>query len=148
MDWIEAARNAGWHEHRLRVRYGETDQMGVVHHANYLLYVEEGRTRLMESLGYSYARLEEEGFGLPVRKTALRFRASAKYDDELVVLSRIERVGGASLAFRYEVRSSAGELLAESSTELACVDLASPQRRPRMLPEGLRAVLGAAAGRA
>ena len=146
MDWLETARSAGWHEHRLRVRYGETDQMGVVHHANYLLYMEDGRTRLMESLGCSYARLEQQGFGLPVRKTALRFRAPAKYDDELVVLSRVERVGGASVAFRYEVRSSAGEPLAEGSTELACIDLATPERRPRMLPDGLRALLEAAAG--
>jgi acyl-CoA thioester hydrolase len=138
MDWIEAKERAGWHAHRLRVRYGETDQMGVVHHANYLLYMEEGRTRMMASLGCSYAELERSGIGLPVRKASLRFRAPARYDDELVVLTRLERVGGASVAFQYEVRSHADALLAEGSSELACVDLASPERRPRFLPDEVR----------
>jgi acyl-CoA thioester hydrolase len=139
MDWTLAKQRAGWHAHRLRVRYGETDQMGVVHHANYLLYMEEGRTRMMASLGCSYAELERTGVGLPVRKTSLRFRAPARYDDELVVLARLERVGGASVSFQYEVCSSAGALLAEGSSELACVDLASPERRPRFLPDHVRA---------
>ena len=139
--WIEAAREAGWHEHRLRVRYGETDQMGVVHHANYLLYMEDGRTRLMESLGCSYAQLERDGLGMPVRKTALRFRSPAHYDDELVVLSRVERLGGASLAFRYEIRSVTGLALAEGSTELACIDLTHPERRPCLIPDAVRELL-------
>ena len=141
MDWIETAREAGWHAHGVRVRYGETDQMGVVHHANYLLYMEDGRTHLMESLGCSYARMERDGIGLPVRKASLRFRSPARYDDRLVVLSRVERLGGASIAFAYEVRSSTGALHAEGSTELACVDLTHPERRPRMFPEPLRALL-------
>jgi acyl-CoA thioester hydrolase len=113
--------------------------MGVVHHANYLLYMEEGRTRMMASLGCSYAELERSGIGLPVRKAALRFRAPARYDDEVVVLTRLERVGSASVAFQYEVRSHADALLAEGSSELACVDLASPERRPRFLPDHVRA---------
>src|SRR5580765_3234482 len=70
------------HEHRLRVRYAETDQMGVVHHANYLLYLEESRTRMMAELGCSYAELEQSGWALPVRRTELRFRAPAYYDEE------------------------------------------------------------------
>ena len=141
-DWRERARGAGWHLHPVRVRYGETDQMGVVHHANYLLYMEDGRTHLMESLGCSYARMERAGLGLPVRRTALRFRSPARYDDRLLVLTRIERVGGASVTFRYEVRSTAGALRVEGSTELACIDLEHPERRPRMIPDELRALLG------
>jgi acyl-CoA thioester hydrolase len=69
------------YEHLLRVRYGETDQMGVVHHANYLLYMEEARTAFMASVGCSYGGLERDGIGLPVRRTEVRYRASARYED-------------------------------------------------------------------
>src|SRR5215203_5845861 len=77
------------HEHRLRVRYAETDQMGVVHHANYLLYVEEARTRLMSERGCSYAELERAGWGLPVRRVEVRYRAPALYVEKLVVPTRV-----------------------------------------------------------
>ena len=130
-----------WHEHRLRVRYGETDKMGVVYHANYLVYMEEGRTRLMESLGCSYAGLERAGWALVVRKAALRYRASARYDDELVVRTRVDRLGGASVLFAYEIRDTAGRLLVDGSTELACVDQRREDPRPALLPEDLRALL-------
>jgi len=130
---------AGWHEHRLRVRYGETDQMGVAHHANYLLYFEEGRTRLMESLGVSYAEVEASGYGLPVRKVELRYRIPARYDQQLVVRSRVARVRGASVTFEYRIEDAAGAaLLAEGSTELACIRLSSPAREPCLLPPQLR----------
>jgi acyl-CoA thioester hydrolase len=129
------------HEHRLRVRYGETDQMGVAHHANYLLYMEDGRTRLMESLGCSYAELERRGWGLPVRRAEVRYRASAAYDEELVVRTRVGRLRGASVTFEYEVlRAADDRLLATGSTELACVRL-DGERRPQLLPPELRALL-------
>jgi len=131
-----------WHEHRLRVRYGETDQMGVVYHANYLVYMEEGRTRLMDAKGCSYAELEREGWALVVRKAELRYRAPARYDEELVVRTAVDRLGGASLSFRYEVaRRSDGALLAEGMTELACVDRRADPSRPALLPERIRELL-------
>jgi acyl-CoA thioester hydrolase len=127
------------HEHRLRVRYGETDQMGVVYHANYLAYMEEGRTRLMHARGCSYAELERSGYGLAVRRASLRFRAPARYDEELLVRTRVDRVRGASVNFTYAiVRAADGALLCEGETELACIDLKSPDRRPCMLPEAVR----------
>ena len=127
------------HEHRLRVRYGETDQMGVVYHANYLAYMEEGRTRLMHSRGCSYAELERSGFGLAVRRASMRFRAPAVYDEELLVRTQVDRVRGASVNFTYTIlRASDGTLLCEGETELACIDLRSPDRRPCMLPESVR----------
>lgn len=130
------------HEHRLRVRYGETDQMGVVHHANYLLYFEEGRTRMMRELGVPYSELERQGWALPVRKAELRFRQSARYDDELVIRTRVGRVGAASIEFQYEVvHAASGQLLANGSTELACVDVRTPDRRVAMLPDALRQML-------
>ena len=132
---------AKWFEHTTRVRYAETDQMGVVYHGNYLVYAEEGRTLMMESLGCSYAELERSGFGLVVRKASLRFRAPARYGETLRVRTRIERVGGASIEFVYSVtRDGESTVLCEASTELACVDLRKPERPVCMLPDELRAL--------
>ena len=132
----------GVFSHQLRVRYGETDQMGRVHHANYLLYMEEARTGMMRALGASYAEMEREGVGLPVRKADLRYRAAALYEEELVVETRIERVGPASVTFGYRVvRPEAGgspTLIATGSTELACI--AMPGGGLMHLPDAVRAV--------
>ena len=130
------------HEHRLRVRYAETDQMGVVHHANYLIYLEESRTRLMYERGCSYAELERQGWALPVRRAELRYRAPAYYDEELAIRTHVGKVGGASLTFVSEVfRVSDETLIASGMVELACLDTRSKDRRPTLLPEELRALL-------
>ncbi|HVS20178.1 MAG TPA: thioesterase family protein [Planctomycetota bacterium] len=135
---------ATWREHRLRVRYGETDQMGVVYHANYLVYMEEGRTRLMEALGCSYSELERSGWALVVRKAELRYRAPARYDEELIIRTAVDRVGGGSVRFVYEVRRAAdGTLLAEGSTELACLDRRAGDGKAALLPERVRELLDA-----
>ena len=144
---IKASDAAGgaWHEHPVRVRYAETDQMGVVHHSNYLLYMEEGRTALMNELGVSYAELEATGYGLPVRRAELRYRAPAVFDQELLVCTRPGRVRGASVSFEYEIRDrESGRLLAEGSTELACIRLSSPEREPCLLPPEIRSRFGGA----
>ena len=97
------------YDHTLRVRYVETDQMGVVHHSNYLLYLEEARTAFMASLGYPYSEMERGGMGLAVRKVALRFKSSAAYEDELCVRTRVDKLGAASvLPTRPERPRSAG----------------------------------------
>jgi acyl-CoA thioester hydrolase len=132
----------GVHEHRLRVRYGETDQMGVVHHASYLAYLEESRTRMMADRGCSYADLERSGLGLPVRRVALRFLAPAAYEEELLVRTRVERIRPASVVFASDVvRAADGTLLARGEIELACVDLRDRARGPRPLPARLREIL-------
>lgn len=114
----------GVFRHRLMVRYGETDQMGRVHHANYLLYFEEARTSMMRRLGTSYAETELAGIGLPVRKADLRYRNPARYEEELVVETRVVRVGPASVTFGYRiVRPSDETLIATGSTELACIQM-------------------------
>ena len=134
------------HEHRLSVRYAETDQMGVVYHANYLVYMEEGRTRMMAARGLPYHELEREGWALVVRKAEVRYRAAARYGDEILVRTWIERMRGASVLFGYEIRRSADTtLLATGSTELACVDLKREDRPPTMLPAHLRERFEAAA---
>lgn len=130
------------HEHRLQVRYAETDQMGVVYHANYLIYMEEGRTRMMAERGFPYHELERQGWALVVRKAQVRYRAGARYGDEVLVRTEVERLGGASILLRYELeRPADGTLLATGSIELACVDLKDPARGPTMLPEHLRSGL-------
>jgi acyl-CoA thioester hydrolase len=135
-------RMSAAHEHRLQVRYAETDQMGVVYHANYLVYMEEGRTRMLAERGLPYHELERAGWALVVRKAEVRYRAGARYGDEVLVRTLVERLGGASILLRYELeRSTDGTLLATGSTELACVDLKDPARAPTMLPEHLRSGL-------
>jgi acyl-CoA thioester hydrolase len=130
------------HETRLRVRYGETDQMGVVHHANYVLYLEESRTNLMRDRGCSYAEIERRGYALPVRKLELRYRQSALYEDEIIVSTRVGKIGAASVTFVSEIhRVSDGAHLVSGTIELACIDLKSRERRPIQLPDDVRALL-------
>ena len=134
--------DAPYHEHRLRVRYAETDQMGVVHHMNYLQYLEESRTTLMRERGCSYAEMERRGWTLPVRTVVLRYRAPAYYEEELAIRTRVGRVRAASLTFESEVvRVSDGTLIAVGEVELACVRKDSAERRPVPLPDDLVALL-------
>ena len=130
------------HRHRLRVRYGETDQMGFVHHSVYLLYFEEGRTGLMRELGLPYSLLEGRGHFLPVTETTLRFRTPARYEEELDVETRVGEVSGARVRFDYRVlQAEGGRVVAEGFTTLASMDADGKARR---LPEDLAAVLGGA----
>lgn len=116
--------------------------MGVVHHANYLLYLEESRTTLMAERGCSYAELERSGWALPVRKLELRFRAPARYEDALVVRTWVAKLGNASVTFASEVWRDADQtLIATGSIELACLDIRGQQRKLAELPERLRSVL-------
>lgn len=122
------------HVSTVRVRYGETDQMGVVYHANYLLYFEIGRTELMRAGGLPYGELEARGLLLVVTEAACRYRAPARYDEALEIRTRVDRLGRASVRFAYDVRGQDGRLCAEGHTELAAVDSA---KRPVRLPENV-----------
>ncbi len=127
------------YDHPLLVRYGETDQMGVVHHANYLLYFEEARTRFLAHLGEPYGELEKQGIALPVRKVDLRFRSPAHYEDELIVRVEVDRMTPASVRFAYRItRPQDDTLIATGSTELACIDMRATPRKARVLPDALR----------
>jgi len=133
---------APYHEHRLRVRYAETDQMGVVHHMNYLAYLEESRTHLMRDRGCSYAEMERKGWALPVRRVEMRYRAPAHYEEELAVQTRVGRIGNASITFQSEVvRPSDGVLIASGSVELACVRKDAAVRKPEALPAEILSLL-------
>ena len=119
------------HSIRLRVRYGETDQMGVVYHANYLLYFEDARTDLLRAAGFAYADLEKRGVFLVVTEASCRYRAGSAYDETLEIRARVEDVRKATLRFRYEVVGPDGRLRAEGHTDLAAVDA---RKRPMRLP--------------
>jgi acyl-CoA thioester hydrolase len=127
------------HRHRLRVRYGETDQMRFVHHSVYPLYFEEGRTGLLRDLGRSYAELERSGVVLPVVEMGLRFRTPARYDEELEVEARVTEVTGARIRFDYRVLHAAdGSLACDGFTVLACLGEGG---RATRVPADLAAIL-------
>jgi len=108
----------------IRPRYAETDQMGVVYHANYLTWFEVGRCEFLRALGYSYRRLEEDGVILPVIRAEVDYRHAARYDDDLRVRTRLVKLQGARMELRYEVlRLGDGgeELLATGMTAHAFV---------------------------
>jgi acyl-CoA thioester hydrolase len=106
---------------KIRVRYAETDRMGLLHHANYLVYFEQGRTELLRSQGFTYRTMEDEGFLLVLTKAAVRYRSPARYDDELTLRTTVTRTTAVRIEHRYEVIRD-GVLVAEGDTTLACVD--------------------------
>ena len=118
----------------IRVRYAETDRMGFLHHAQYLLYFEQGRTELLRSQGLAYRDLEDQGFLLVVVHAEVRFRSPARYDDLLTLRTRVARVRMARIDHEYELRRD-DTLLAEGATTLACVDR---EGRVQALPDCLR----------
>jgi acyl-CoA thioester hydrolase len=91
------------HDVKIRVRYAETDQMGVVYHSNYLVYFEIGRTEMMRHAGITYAELEQRGYVLAVVESAMRHTGSARYDDELTVRTWLRDVTKTRLRFEYAV---------------------------------------------
>jgi acyl-CoA thioester hydrolase len=118
----------------IRVRYAETDRMGLLHHANYLVYFEQGRTELLRSHGLSYKDLEDRGFLLVLTKIEVKYRWPARYDDLLTLKTIVTRTTSVRIDHRYEVYCE-GRLLAEGSSTLACVDR---EGRPQALPDFLR----------
>ena len=120
---------------RVRVRYGETDQMGVAYHANYLVWCEIGRTDLMRALGPSYAEMEQGGLRLAVAEASLRYAAPARYDDELAVCCRVARLGRSSMTFQFEIYRQARVLI---TAELVYVNADPSTMKAAPLPEELR----------
>jgi acyl-CoA thioester hydrolase len=129
---------------RVRVRYAETDQMGVVYHANYLIWFEVGRVELMRQRGLDYKRLEiEEGCWIAVVEATARYKAPARYDDELIVETRVTTVRGPLIRFGYKIiRAVDGLLLCEGET--VHVVLGKDMKR-RSIPKKYAELLGAAA---
>ncbi|GAB4519621.1 MAG: thioesterase family protein [Phycisphaerales bacterium] len=128
-------------ETRLRVRYTECDPMGVAHHSSYVAWLEIGRTEILRGSGLTYATMEAHGVLLVVTRLEIAYKAPARYDDEVVVLTRVSGGKRARLDHDYEVWIDRGDgrgrsvLCATASSTLACVD---PDGRPRPLPEWIR----------
>jgi acyl-CoA thioester hydrolase len=124
----------------LRVRYAETDQMGVVYHANYLAWCEVGRTELIRRRGRSYAEIERLGVGLAVSDASLRYHAPARYDDLIRVTTTLTDVRSRSMTFDYLiVNADRGTKLVTASTTLIGLD---QDGRIARLPDALRETLG------
>ncbi len=123
----------------VRVRYAETDQMGVVYHANYFIWFEVGRTSWLRESAWSYRDMEQAGVSLPVIEAHCSYRQPARYDDELDISTVATLVTPVRLRFDYEVRRrNDGERLAEGYTVHAALDR---RGRPCRLPDRVRAVL-------
>jgi acyl-CoA thioester hydrolase len=123
---------------RVRVRYAETDMMGVVYYANYLVWFEVGRTDLLRASGWSYREMETEGYALPVIDAQCTYRESARYDDEIEVRTVGSMMSPVRVQFSYEVvRAADGAVLATGSTVHATLDR---RGRPCRLPDRVRTV--------
>ena len=118
----------------IRVRYAETDRMGLVHHANYFVYFEQGRTELLRKRGMTYRDMEDAGHLLVIVDLGCKYKKPAYYDDVLTLRTTVERVTLVKIVHKYEVFRD-GVLLAEGHSTLACVDR---EGRPQALPESLR----------
>ena len=118
----------------IRVRYAETDRMGLLHHANYLVYFEQGRTELLREQGIAYKDLEDQGYLLVLTRVQVRYRSPARYDDLLTLRTAVVRTTLVKIEHRYEVLRD-GLVLAEGETTLGCVDR---DGKVQQLPEFLR----------
>jgi acyl-CoA thioester hydrolase len=124
----------------VRVRYAETDRMGVVYYANYLVWFEVGRTEWLRETGWSYREMETEGVALPVIEAHCDYRQPARYDDEIEILTRATLLTPVRIRFDYDaVRRQDGVVVAAGYTVHAALD---PTGRPCRLPERVRAMLG------
>jgi acyl-CoA thioester hydrolase len=131
------------HVSEVRVRYAETDQMGVVYHAEYLVWCEVGRTDFIRALGLPYAELERRGTALAVAEATIRYHAPARYDDRVHVETRLVDVRSRAITFDYLIRNAdSGERLATARTVLVSLD---PSGKLTPMPTEIRDLLQRAA---
>lgn len=133
-------------ETRLRVRYAETDQMGVVYHSNHLIWFEVGRVELMRQMGFSYRDMErDDGLFIAVAEAKCRYRAPVFYDEEVVVKTRLKKVRESVIIFSYELaQASTGALLAEGETTHV---VTNSEMKIAALPDKYLSVFRAAVGK-
>ena len=129
---MESGTQSG--EIQIRVRYAETDRMGFLHHANYLVYFEQARTELLRTMGATYKDMEDQGYLLVLTKVEVKYHKPGRYDDLLTIRTRVDRTTYVRIDHKYEVFCE-GILLAEGATTLACIDR---EGKPQALPDFLR----------
>ena len=125
----------GWHETRIRVRYKDTDRLGVVYYGNYLTYFEVARAEFMRDLGFPYSKLEADGFTLVVTEAAAKYHYSAGYDALLTVRTMITELRPVRMRFEYRVIAEDGHLLVSGHTVHACINA---KMKPTRIPADLR----------
>ena len=132
-----------WHETEIRVRYAETDQMGIVHNSNYLVWFEVGRSEFCRARGFSYKEMEEKDNALMVvAESYCRYKSPAHYEDLLTVRTRVEEIRSRSMRFIYEIyRASDNTLLAEGETLHLVTD---ENKKVRSLPASYKEKLTSA----
>ncbi len=121
-------------ETRIRVRYADTDKMGIVYYANYLVYFEVGRTEFIRQYYKSYSDIEEKGYILPALKASVNYKTSATYDDELIIKTTLAKYTRLRLNFEYEIFKYDGRLICTGSTEHCFTDI---NGKPRKMPNEL-----------
>lgn len=128
-------------ETEIRVRYGETDQMGVVYHGNYAVYFEIGRTEWLRQFGISYKEMEDNGIMLPVVSLNIKYKKSATYDDVLRVRTTLKKLPTATIEFDYELVNQNNEILSLGNTQLVFIDMEKnrPMRCPSFIMDKLDA---------
>ena len=127
------------HYIQVRVRYQETDRMGIVYHANYLSYFELGRVEWLRNKGLDYARLEDSGVLLPVVNVSVSYKAPARYDQLLSVKTELVKIGGASLVFQNKIYDENKRLLVEGAVTLVATD--SSSFKPIKIPTSLLSLI-------
>ncbi|HEX6280320.1 MAG TPA: thioesterase family protein [Pyrinomonadaceae bacterium] len=130
----------GWHETEIRVRYAETDKMGIVHHSNYLIWFEAGRSDLCRARGFSYKDMEERDDALMVvAESYVRYKSPAFYEDLLHVRTQVAEIRSRSIRFIYEIiRGADGALIAEGETLHLVTD---SSKRVKQIPESYKELL-------
>ncbi|CAM1339844.1 acyl-CoA thioesterase [Tenacibaculum aestuarii] len=121
------------HNTSIRVRYAETDQMGVVYHGNYAQFFEIGRTEWLRSLGVTYKYMEKTGTMLPVISLSCNFKKSALYDDELTVTTILKKTPSVKIEFDYEITNQNNELICTGNTVLAFINIET--KKPMRCPD-------------
>jgi acyl-CoA thioester hydrolase len=141
---VEGGREAGymdddgWHETKIRIRYKDTDRLGVVYYGNYLTFFEIGRAEFMRDLGCPYSRVEAEGFSLVVTEAAAKYHGNVGYDSLVTVKTMITEARGARVRFDYKVLSEDDKLLVTGHTVHGCINAS---KKPSRIPPTLKAIL-------
>jgi len=137
-DSVVVAPTRPYHDVEFRVRYAETDQMGVVYHTNYLVWCEVGRTDFIRARGMSYADMERAGIGLAVSELSARFHAAARYDDMIRVRTTLTDARSRGVVFDYLItKADTGDRLVSARTSLIAIDATG---RPTSFPARVRAL--------
>lgn len=124
----------------LRVRYVETDQMGIVHHSVYFHWMEVGRTDYLRKKGFPYSKMEESGIRMPLIEASAKYVSPAKYDNEILVITKLEEFSPIRFSFSYKiVRKSDNKLIAEGITKHIAADC---QNKPKRVPKEILSIIG------